>query len=140
MDESKFTPTAEEALQLAQEAAGELGHGYMGTEHLLLGLMREDEGIAHTVLEEAGLTDDLLTEMIRKSAGAGASGSGGAAQELSPRAKHALEIAMEDAARGGYASISAQSICWLAFFARATIWQSASCGLPVWMPASCTQR
>ena len=44
MDESKFTPTAEEALQLAQEAAGELGHGYMGTEHLLLGLMREDEG------------------------------------------------------------------------------------------------
>ena len=40
MNESKFTPTAEEALQLAQEAAGELGHGYMGTEHLLLGLMR----------------------------------------------------------------------------------------------------
>ena len=33
MDENKFTPTAEEALQLAQEAAGELGHGYMGTEH-----------------------------------------------------------------------------------------------------------
>ena len=65
MDESKFTPTAEEALQLAQEAAGELGHGYMGTEHLLLGLMREDEGLAHTVLAEAGLTDDLLTEMIR---------------------------------------------------------------------------
>ena len=48
MDENKFTPTAEEALQLAQEAAGELGHGYMGTEHLLLGLMREDEGLAHT--------------------------------------------------------------------------------------------
>ena len=140
MNESKFTPTAEEALQLAQEAAGELGHGYMGTEHLLLGLMREDEGIAHTVLAEAGLTDDLLTEMIRKSAGAGASGSGGTAQELSPRAKHVLEIAMEDAARGGYAYIGTQSICWLAFSARATIWQSASCGLPVWMPASCTQR
>ena len=57
MDENKFTPTAEEALQLAKEAAGELGHGYMGTEHLLLGLMREDEGLAHTVLTEAGLTD-----------------------------------------------------------------------------------
>ena len=69
MDENKFTPTAEEALQLAQEAAGELGHGYMGTEHLLLGLMREDEGLAHTVLTEAGLTDDLLTEMIRKADG-----------------------------------------------------------------------
>ena len=110
MDENKFTPTAEEALQLAQEAAGELGHGYMGTEHLLLGLMREDEGIAHTVLAEVGLTDDLLTEMIRKSAGAGASGSGGTAQEQSPRAKHVLQIAMEDAARGGYAYIGTEHL------------------------------
>ena len=45
MDENKFTPTAEEALQLAQEAAGELGHGYMGTEHLLLGLMTCPYGV-----------------------------------------------------------------------------------------------
>lgn len=109
MDENKFTPTAEEVLQLAQEAAGELGHGYMGTEHLLLGLMREDEGPAHTVLTEAGLTDDLLTEMIRKSAGTGLSGSN-SAQSLSPRAKHALEIAMEDAARGGYACIGIEHL------------------------------
>ena len=83
MDENKFTPTAEEALQLAQEAAGELGHGYMGTEHLLLGLMREDEGLVHTVLTEAGLTDDLLTEMIRKSAGTGLSGSTSASATFS---------------------------------------------------------
>ena len=41
MNEKKFTPRAEETLRLAQEAAGELGHGYFGTEHLLLGLMRE---------------------------------------------------------------------------------------------------
>jgi len=103
--------------------------------------MREDEGIAHTVLAEAGLTDDLLTEMIRKSAGTGASGSSGAAQELSPRTKHVLEIAMEDAARGGYAYIGTEHL--LAGILREgnkTIWQSASCGLPVWMPASCTQR
>ena len=109
MDENKFTPTAEEALQLAQEAVGELGHGYMGTEHLLLGLMREDEGLAHTVLTEAGLTDDLLTEMIRKSAGTGLSGSN-SAQCLSPRAKHVLEIGMEDAARGGYACIGTEHL------------------------------
>ena len=81
MNENKFTPTAEEALRLAQEAAGELGHGYVGTEHLLLGLMREDEGMAHTVLTEAGLTDDLLTEMVRKSVGAGLPG-GNPAQGL----------------------------------------------------------
>lgn len=110
MDENKFTPTAEEALQLAQEAAGELGHGYMGTEHLLLGLMREDEGLAHTVLTEAGLTDDLLTEMIRKTAGSRPSDNGGSAQDLSPRTKHVLQIAMEDAIRGGYAYIGTEHL------------------------------
>ena len=57
MMENKFTPRAEESLRLAQEAAEEMGHGYGGSEHLLLGLMREEEGIAHRVLEEAGLTD-----------------------------------------------------------------------------------
>ena len=110
MDENKFTPTAEEALQLAQEAAGELGHGYMGTEHLLLGLMREDEGLAHTVLTEAGLTDDLLTEMIRKAAGSRPADNSGSAQNLSPRTKHVLEIAMEDAIRGGYAYIGTEHL------------------------------
>ena len=92
MDENKFTPTAEEALQLAQEAAGELGHGYMGTEHLLLGLMREDEGLAHTVPFVAAMP------------------------------------------------ILAQSICWLVFFVRATIWQSVFFGLPVWTLANCIQH
>ena len=110
MDESKFTPTAEEALQLAQEAAGELGHGYMGTEHLLLGLMREDEGLAHTVLAEAGLTDDLLTEMIRETASSRSSDTSGSAQNLSPRTKHVLEIALEDAIRGGYAYIGTEHL------------------------------
>ena len=108
MNENKFTPTAEEALRLAQEAAGELGHGSVGTEHLLLGLMREDEGMAHTVLTEAGLTDDLLTEMVRKSVGAGLPG-GNPAQGLTPRAKHVLEIAKEDYIRGGDSYIRAQS-------------------------------
>ena len=55
MMENKFTPRAEEALRLAQEAAEDMGHGYVGSEHLLLGLLREEEGIAHRVLEENGL-------------------------------------------------------------------------------------
>ena len=109
MNENKFTPTAEEALRLAQEAAGELGHGYVGTEHLLLGLMREDEGMAHTVLTEAGLTDDLLTEMVRKSVGAGLTG-GKPAPGVTPRAKHVVEIAMEDSIRGGYAYIGTEHL------------------------------
>ncbi|WP_298022097.1 ATP-dependent Clp protease ATP-binding subunit [uncultured Dysosmobacter sp.] len=101
MNENKFTPRAEEALRLSQEAAGELGHGYVGTEHLLLGLIREDEGLAHEVLTESGLTDDMIVEIIKKSVGAGLPGSN-PAQGLTPRAKRVVEIAMEDSMRGGY--------------------------------------
>ena len=57
MNENKFTPRAEESLRLAQEAAQDMGHDYVGCEHLLLGLLREEEGIAHRVLTEYGLTD-----------------------------------------------------------------------------------
>lgn len=66
MNENKFTPRAEEALRLSQEAAGELGHGYVGTEHLLLGLIREEDGIAHSVLMEAGLSDEMIVEIIKR--------------------------------------------------------------------------
>ena len=80
-------PGAEEALRLAQEAAGELGHGYVGTEHLLLGLMREEDGLAHTVLTEAGLTAELCWRRSpRRSVGAGFPG-GNPAQGLTPRAR-----------------------------------------------------
>ena len=100
MNENKFTPRAEEALRLSQEAAGELGHGYVGTEHLLLGLIREEEGLAHEVLAQVGLTDELIVEIIRKSVGAGLPGSN-PAQGLTPRAKRVVEIAVEDSVRGG---------------------------------------
>ena len=109
MNEQRFTPGAEEALRLAQEAAGELGHGYVGTEHLLLGLMREEEGLAHTVLLEVGLTDTLLAEMIRKSVGVGLPGNN-PAQGLSPRAKRVIEIAMEDSIRGNAAGIGTEHL------------------------------
>ena len=99
MNEKKFSPGAEEALRLSQEAAGELGHGYVGTEHLLLGLVREEQGAAHDVLLEAGLTDDMIVQIIKKSVGAGLPGSN-PAQGLTPRARRVVEIAVEDALRG----------------------------------------
>ena len=54
MNENKFSPRAEEALRLSQEAAGELGHGYVGTEHLLLGLLRDGGTMAVRLLAAAG--------------------------------------------------------------------------------------
>ena len=109
MSENKFTPGAEEALRLSQEAAGELGHGYVGTEHLMLGLIREEEGLAHTVMTEAGLTDELIVEIIKKSVGAGLPG-GNPAQGLTPRAKRVIEIAMEDSVRGGYTYVGTEHL------------------------------
>ena len=109
MNENKFTPRAEEALRLSQEAAGDLGHGYVGTEHLLLGLIREEDGIAHSVLMEAGLNDEMIVEIIKKSVGAGLPGSN-PAQGLTPRAKRVVEIAMEDSIRGGFNDVGTEHL------------------------------
>mgnify|MGYP000288893801 CR=1 FL=1 len=55
MNETRFTERAQTALRLAQESSVELGHGYVGSEHLLLGLLREGRGVAAKVLQAAGL-------------------------------------------------------------------------------------
>ena len=109
MSERKFSPGAEEALRLSQESASELGHGYVGTEHLLLGLLRQTGGAAHEVLVEDGLTYDLIAEMICRSVGAGNPG-GNPAQGLTPRARRVVEIAMEDSARGGSAYVGTEHL------------------------------
>jgi len=109
MNEKRFSPGAEEALRLSQEAAGELGHGYVGTEHLLLGLIREERGTAHEVLLEAGLTDDMIVQIIKKSVGAGLPG-GNPAQGLTPRARRVVEIAVEDAVRSGSAFVGTEHL------------------------------
>ncbi len=98
MNENKFTPRAEESLRLAQEAAADMGHGYVGTEHLLLGLLREEEGIAHRVLVEHGLTDDMVCSILRGSVGTGLSGAA-PSQGLTPRAKSVVELAVSESAR-----------------------------------------
>ena len=109
MMENKFTPRAEEALRLAQEAAEDMGHGYVGSEHLLLGLLREEEGIAHRVLEENGLTDELVCDILHRSVGTGVSGAA-PSQGLTPRAKSAVELAVSEAARAGAGYIGTEHL------------------------------
>ena len=98
MNENKFTPRAEESLRLAQEAAQDLGHGYVGCEHLLLGLLREEEGIAHRVLSEYGLTDEMITGILQRSVGQGSAGEA-PSQGLTPRAKSVIELVPPDGRR-----------------------------------------
>ncbi len=109
MHENKFTPRAEEALRLAQEAAEEMGHGYVGTEHLLLGLMREEEGIAHRVMSEYGLTDEMICTVLERSMGRGMSGAA-PTQGLTPRAKSAVELAVSEAMRLGAGYIGTEHL------------------------------
>ena len=98
MNEKKFSPQAEDVLRLAQEAAGELGHGYVGCEHLLLALLREDGSIAGRALEETGLTEDMVRDLIVRAAGRGIMGAD-PSQGLSPRARSAIEMAVAEAMR-----------------------------------------
>ena len=100
MAEQKFTPRAENVLRLAQETALELGHGYVGCEHILLGLLREDGSAACRALGEAGVTEEQLREQLVRTVGHGLSGSL-PSQGLTPRARSAVEMAVAEAMRGG---------------------------------------
>ena len=66
-----FTEKANKALNLAIESAEEMGHTYVGTEHILLGLLQEQSGVAATVLNDLGVTADELEQMMRQKIGTG---------------------------------------------------------------------
>ena len=111
MSERRFTPAAEAALRLSQEAAAELGHGYVGTEHLLVGLVRQGEGLAYAVLCGAGITEARLLEALRRSVGAGLPGSD-PRQGLTPRARRAVELAVEEALHLGERCVGTEHLLW----------------------------
>lgn len=99
--EDRFTERAKNVLNIAHEAAAELGHGYVGSEHILLGLSREDGGVAARILKNAGIDQALILDMIEKYVGHGEKDST-TPQGLTPRAKHVIELAVSDAARLGH--------------------------------------
>lgn len=93
----KFTKQALNALSLAEKAARTYGHSYIGTEHMLLGLMREKEGTAGLILEEFAAEEDRLCKMIDKFVAPidmGASKKG--KPEYSPRARKIMEEAVQE--------------------------------------------
>ena len=96
----RFTERAKSAIEKAQAAAEELGHSYVGSEHLLLGLIREDAGQGARILRLNGLTDTLVTGLVEKYVGRGDAGAN--PQGLSPRAKRIIELAIGDAGRLGH--------------------------------------
>ena len=87
----KFTRRAEDAIDNARSAAGEMGHGYVGTEHLLLGILREKDGLGAQVLERRGVSEESLRRVIMSANGGGLPGIPN--QGLTERAGYAMERA-----------------------------------------------
>jgi ATP-dependent Clp protease ATP-binding subunit ClpC len=105
---NRFTDRARKVLILAQQEAAKYGHGYIGTEHLLLGLLREGEGVAAKALNSLGLEIDSVREQVESILGKGqeqASDIG-----YTPRAKKVIELAMEEALRLGHNYVGTEHI------------------------------
>ena len=107
--EDRFTERAKNVLDLAQAAASELGHGYVGSEHILLGLSREGGGVAAKVLRESGLESRLILDLIEKNIGRGGAGEF-PPQGLTPRAKRVIELAISEANRLGHNYIGTEHL------------------------------
>ena len=98
--QNRFTERAQQALTKAQEAAASFGHSYIGSEHLLLGLLREEGGPAAKALAACGVTDDALVKQIEELSGRGTPDST-APQGMTPRTKRIIELSIQSAARMG---------------------------------------
>lgn len=105
----RFTQRARRVLTLAQEEAERMQHSYIGTEHLLLGLIREEGGVAGRVLRELGLAPRRVEEAVEKMTNASRR-SGPARMDLSPSTKKVLELAVDEARRMGHHYIGTEHL------------------------------
>jgi ATP-dependent Clp protease ATP-binding subunit ClpC len=105
----RFTQRARRVLSLAQEEAERLQHGQIGTEHLLLGLMREEGGVAGRVLRDLGLDPRRVEELVVRLTDSGERRSA-ASLELSIGTKKVLELAVDEARRMGHHYIGTEHL------------------------------
>jgi ATP-dependent Clp protease ATP-binding subunit ClpC len=106
---SRFNPPAQHVLSLAREEALSFDHHYIGTEHLLLGLLREPAGLAGLALEKLGVGFEPVHSAVEKIVGRGDE----AAQEeidYVPRVRKVLSLALDEAARQGSAYVRTEHI------------------------------
>ncbi len=105
----RFTQRARRVLSLAQEEAERMQHSQIGTEHLLLGLMREDGGVAGRVLRELGLRQNQVEQIIERLTSANKR-PGVTRMDLSPATKRVLELAVDEARRMGHHYIGTEHL------------------------------
>ena len=91
---NSFTQKANEVLNLAIKAAGEYGHNYVGSEHILIGLLKEGTGIAASVLNEKGISFEDVDELIRTEIGTGRP-TKLSPDDFTPRSKRIIELSFQ---------------------------------------------
>lgn len=106
----RFTQRARRVLSLAQEEAERMNHNYIGSEHVLIGLLREDGGVAGRVLRELGLDTARVQAMVERLSGGPGTRTPFTKIELSPSTKRVLELAVEEAKRMGQHYISTEHL------------------------------
>ena len=105
----RFTDRARRAVTLAQEEARELGHDHIGTEHILLGLLRVPEGVAARALESFGISREAVVAKVEEIVGRG-QGSPGGHIPFTPRSKKVLELALREALQLGHNYIGTEHV------------------------------
>ncbi len=104
----RFTQRARRVLSLAHQEAERMRHNYIGTEHLLLGLIREEGGVAGRVLRELGLEADRVQEVVERLTGPGQNRGG--KLDLAPGTQQVLELAVDEARRMGHHYIGTEHL------------------------------
>src|SRR5207249_8991621 len=92
----RFTERARRVVFFAQEEAGRLGENYVSTEHLLLGLIRENDSVAARVLDTLGVGPSRIRSVLEEQVARG-DGRLGADMQLTPRAKRVIDLAYDEA-------------------------------------------
>jgi ATP-dependent Clp protease ATP-binding subunit ClpA len=105
----RFTERARRAVAQAQEEARMLDHGYIGTEHILLGLLREGEGVAARALQSLGIRLDAVRQQVEEIIGRGQQAPSGHIP-FTPRAKKVLELSLREAQKLGHNYIGTEHI------------------------------
>ena len=105
----RFTDRARRVVVLAQEEARLLNHNYIGTEHILLGLIHEGEGVAAKALESLGISLDAVREQVQDIIGQGQQAPSGHIP-FTPRAKKVLELSLREALQLGHNYIGTEHI------------------------------
>ncbi|WP_367306727.1 ATP-dependent Clp protease ATP-binding subunit [Alicyclobacillus acidocaldarius] len=105
---ARFTERAQKVLALAQEEASRLNHPGVGTEHILLGLIREGEGIAAKALQMLGVQADKVQQEIERMVGRGQTPV--TAMTYTPRAKKVIELSIDEARKLGHSYVGTEHL------------------------------